>query len=209
MRVGSICTAIVLAMIAVPLASADDVFVVSPKVIEFYNGTYKSLKPPRAIAVADDGFHFGYSYCPEYRCTMNPTARNLAMQGCVKGGGRGCRIFAIDDDIKVNYRVMDLSDLRPPEPGVVPPEPTQPCVGKTQEQCQKIAADFDPRRRKVDADWDSQIARWRLLLCGPPGSQNTNSVPCKQKLAELNEQRSAELKALDDERATALSNPSD
>jgi len=54
--------ALILAVIAASPALADEaVLVVSPKVIEFYNGAYKSLKPPRAIAVAADGLHLGYS----------------------------------------------------------------------------------------------------------------------------------------------------
>ena len=193
----AICTAFVLATVAALPTIADEVvLMVSPKVIEFYNGAYKSLKPPRAIAVADDGFHFGYSYCPEHRCTMNPTARNLAMQGCVKGGGRGCRVFAIDDDITVNYRVMDLSDLRPPEqPDVVPPEPTQPCVGKTQEQCQKIAADFAEQRKQIEAKWAKTIDQQRYFYCGYGYGAAAPCMVVKKSEGE----RDAELSALDTE----------
>jgi hypothetical protein len=192
----AICTAFVLATVAALPTIADEVvLMVSPKVIEFYNGAYKSLKPPRAIAVADDGFHFGYSYCPEYRCTMNPTARNLAMQGCVKGGGRGCRIFAIGDDIKVNYRVMDHSDLRPPEADVVSPEPTQPCVGKTQEQCQKIAADFAEQRKQIEAKWAKTIDQQRRFYCGYGYGA---AAPC-MVVNKSEADRDAELSALDTE----------
>jgi hypothetical protein len=98
-----------------PLAD-EPVFLVSPQVIEFYDGTYRNLKPPRAIAVSADGLHLGYSYCPEYRCYLVPSARDLAMQACAKAGGKGCRVFAVNDDIKVNYRVML------PESPIVSPE---------------------------------------------------------------------------------------
>jgi TPR repeat protein len=90
-----------------PAAAGEDILAVSRELIEFFNGKYKRLHPPRAIAVSADGFRWGYSYCGEYRCKIVPSARDLAMQACAQAGGRGCRIFAIDDDIKVKYRVVD------------------------------------------------------------------------------------------------------
>jgi len=192
--------ALIVAAIAASPALADEaVLVVSPKVIEFYNGAYKGLKPPRAIAVAADGLHFGYSYCPERRCYISPSARDLAMQACVKAGGQGCRVFAVDDDIKVGYRVMELPDLlsalgRSSAPKETPPAPTQPCVGKTQAQCQEIAADFAERRKQVETKWAKLIDEKRRFYCTGYGA----SPPCtvvKQSEAE----RDAELSALDAE----------
>jgi len=126
----AICAAFVLATVTVLPAIADDVLLVSPKIMEFYNGTYQGLKPPRAMAVAADGLHMGYSYCPEHRCYMNPSARDLAMQACFKTGGQGCRIFAIDDDIEVEYRVMDLSELQLPARPIVSPEAAKDAILK-------------------------------------------------------------------------------
>jgi TPR repeat protein len=89
----------------------EDVLVVSSDVITFYNGAYKRLHLPKAIAVSADGLHLGYSYCSErYGCKIVPSARDLAMQACARAGGQRCRIFALDDEIKVKYRVMDLGD---------------------------------------------------------------------------------------------------
>jgi hypothetical protein len=196
---GAIGVALVLAAVTVLPAIADDVLVVSPKIMEFYNGTYQGLKPPRAMAVAADGRHMGYSYCPEHRCYMNPSARDLAMQACVKTGGQGCRIFAIGDDIEVNYRVMDLSALLSPSgstvvPKEVPPGATQPCVGKTAEQCQAITADFAERRKQIEDKWAKTIDAQRRYAC----ASGTAGRPCmvaKQSEAD----RDAELSALDTE----------
>jgi len=90
-----------------PVTTGEDVLVVSPDIITFFNGAYQRLHPPKAIAVSADGFHMGYSYCEEYRCKIVPSARDLAMQACAQTGGHGCRIFAVGDDIKVKYRIMD------------------------------------------------------------------------------------------------------
>ena len=106
-------TAILIAS-ALSLAHADDTILVLPDIIAFYNGTYKSLQPPRAMAVSADGRHMGYSYCPEHRCYIVPSASELAMRACVTAGGYGCRVFAVDDDIKVSYGVMGASDLSSP-----------------------------------------------------------------------------------------------
>ena len=211
MRAGAIGAAFALTILAASPAIADnDALLVSQEVMQFYNGAYQRLKSPRAIAVAEDGFHFGYSYCPEYRCYMNPTARSLALQACAKAGGRGCRVFAIDDEIQVSYQVMDTVVLPKTVTAVPSDGPSKrPCLGKTEKQCEEIAADFGLRRRQMETDWDSQIDRWRQLLCGPPGAQNNSASNCKQKIAELNGERSAALKALDDELVAALSNPAE
>jgi hypothetical protein len=196
----AICAAFVLATVTVLPAIADDVLLVSPKIMEFYNGTYQGLKPPRAMAVAADGRHMGYSYCPEHRCYMTPSARDLAMQACVKTGGQGCRIFAIDDDIEANYRVMDPSDLLSPSASIVmpkttPPAATQPCVGKTQEQCQKIAADFAERRKQIEDKWAKTIENQRRYACGNSMTGSTTCMIAKQSETD----RDAELSALDTE----------
>lgn len=195
----ALCAAFVLATVAVLPASADDVLLVSPKLMEFYNGAYQSLKQPRAIAVAADGVHVGYSYCPEHRCTMTPTARDLAMQACVKAGGQGCRIFAIGDDIEVDYRVMDLSDLLSSSGRAVaateaPPGATQRCVGKTPEQCQAIAAEYADRRKQIEAKWTTAIDRQRRYACAS-GTEGRPCMAVKQSEAD----RDAELSALDTE----------
>jgi hypothetical protein len=90
-----------------PAPGAEDVLAVSPEFIAFFKGAYQRLHPPKAIAVSADGLHMGYSYCEEYRCKIVPSARDLAMQACVQAGGQRCRIFAVGDDIKVKYRVLD------------------------------------------------------------------------------------------------------
>jgi hypothetical protein len=86
--------------------SGPDVMLVSPDVIAFYEGKYRSLRRPGAMAVSSDGRHVGYSLCPEINCLLNPPATELALRACMKAGGRGCRIFAVGEEIRVKYRVM-------------------------------------------------------------------------------------------------------
>jgi hypothetical protein len=187
--------AFALTIIAAAPATADDAVMVSPQVMQFYNGEYQRLKSPRAIAVAEDGFHFGYSYCPEYRCYMNPSARSLALQACTQTGGRGCRIFAIDDEIQVSYRVMEGGTL--PETATIAPEeeqPTLPCMGKTREQCRQIAADFAERRRQVETKWAKIIDQKQRFYCTGYGA----APPCNV-VKDAQAERDAELSSLDAE----------
>ena len=186
---------IAVAVATSPALADESEFLVSPSIVDFFNGAYRNLKPPRAIAVATDGLHWGYSYCPEHRCKINPSARDLATQACIQVGGRGCRIFAVDDDIEVSYRVMTPSEIRERWPLVsvnpTAPEAALPCVGKTQAQCQEIAADYAERRSQIESKWAKTIDEQRRTSCGM-----ASSAPCmilKQSEAE----RDAELAALD------------
>ena len=193
----AIGTVVMLAAAAAPPAIAGgDTLMISPEVNAFFNGAYENLNPPRAIAVSADGFHFGYSYCPDHRCYMIPSARNLAMQACAQAGGLRCRIFAVDDDLQVEYRVMDIATGTQPA-RVLPKEPTpqvtQPCANKTQAQCADITADFAARRKQIEEKWAKTIEDKRRYACGM-----ASSAPCMiVKQAEAD--RDAELSALDAE----------
>jgi len=194
----AIAAALAAAALAPSIATADDVFLVSPEVMEFFNGEYKNLKPPRAMAVSADGYHVGYSACPSHRCRMLPSARDLAMQACLSAGGQRCRLFAVDDDIQVEYRVMDVATLAEPAPALPKEQPSlaaQPCANKTQARCEMIAADFAARRKQIEEKWAETIEDQRRKACG---NSMTASTPCmivKRSEAE----RDAELSALDAE----------
>jgi len=194
----AIGTVVIFAVAAAPPAIAGgDTLMVSPEVNAFFNGAYRNLNPPRAIAVSADGFHFGYSYCPDHRCYMVPSARDLAMQACAQAGGLRCRIFAVDDDIQVEYRVMDIATLTAPAPALPKDQPslvTRPCANKTQAQCDRIAADFAARRKQIEENWAKKIEEQQRFYC----SSGTGGHPCmivKQSEAT----RDAELSALDAE----------
>jgi hypothetical protein len=82
------------ATFSVRMSAADEVLVISSQVLEYYEDTYLRNKRPGAMAVSADGLYVGYSYCPDYRCRLNPSARDLAMRSCTKAGGRQGRVQA-------------------------------------------------------------------------------------------------------------------
>lgn len=104
---------IIVAAFGAKPSAADDVLVISPQVFEYYKETYLRNKRPGAMAVSADGLRAGYSYCPDYRCKLNPSARNLALRSCANAGGRDCRIFAVGRDIVTEYRIDGSLGVNP------------------------------------------------------------------------------------------------
>jgi hypothetical protein len=187
---------------ASPGNADEDVLLVASEIIQFYNGAYKSLKPPRAIAVADDGFHFGYSYCPEYRCYINPTASRLAMQACAQSGGHGCRLFAVNDDIKLPYKEATFTLKQETNLPAKPPTPPLPdCGTKAQTECAAIIADFGKRRQLIEAKWIARLAEVDNQWCH---NINHRAVHCAQKRSEAESERAGELRALEQDMRAAL-----
>jgi hypothetical protein len=70
-----------------------------------------------------------------------------------------------------------------------PSETIQPCIGKTQEQCQQITADFAERRRQIEAKRAKTIDQQRRFYCTGYGA----SPPCnvvKKSQADRDEELS-------------------
>jgi hypothetical protein len=187
---------------AAPATGDDSVFVISSQTKSNLD-QYLRTRQPLAFAVSADGTRSGYVYCEDYGC-RNIDYRNQALGLCMEVGGKGCRILAVGQDIKLAYRVDPARNLAS-LPLPVPDETrTPPCLGKSEAECQAIVVDFEDRRRAVEAKWAAKIDQWRKQLCGPDGAQNNNSRPCKQKMAELAEKKATELAALDEELRKAM-----
>jgi hypothetical protein len=105
-------------------------------------------------------------------------------------------VFAVGRDIKVPYQVAawSISDL-PPEPAATPAPAALDCGSRSEAECAAILADFDERRRLVEAEWAAKIQRLRRIHCQYAHSGN-NQV-CKNQVAAAEAGRDAELQALD------------
>jgi len=81
-----------------------------------------------------------------------------------------------------------------PETATIAPEEEQPlpCVGKTQEQCRQIAADFAEKRRQVESKWAKIIDQKRRFYCTGYGA----APPCNV-VKDAEAERDAELSSLD------------
>jgi hypothetical protein len=85
---------------------------------------YAGLRNPSAFAVSRDGSEYGYSFCPERRCKFN-TGQKVALDSCEESGGEDCIIFAVKQDIRVPYEVIDLANAQGcPAPSAATPDIT-------------------------------------------------------------------------------------
>jgi len=102
-----------------PETRADEPLVVSPDVMADF-AQYKSRRTPMYFAVSTDGLFSWYSYCIDYNCQAAQSDRRTAVEECKKEGGTDCVIFAVGDDVQIEYRVGD--------PATMVPATTTPCM---------------------------------------------------------------------------------
>jgi hypothetical protein len=72
---------------------------------------YKSRTKPLYFAVSSDGLFSWYSYCIDYNCQAAQGYRREAIEDCEKEGGTDCVIFAVGDEVQVEYRVGDPATM--------------------------------------------------------------------------------------------------
>src|SRR5262245_13276398 len=94
-------------MVALQKTRADQPLVVSPAVMTDF-GQYKSRKKPLYFAVSSDGLFSWYSYCIDYNCQGY---RRSTLEACEKKAGTDCVIFAIADEVQIEYRVGDPATM--------------------------------------------------------------------------------------------------
>lgn len=91
---------------------ADEPLVVSPDVMADF-AQYKARKKPLYFAVSSDGLFSWYSYCMDYNCQAAQGYRREAIEDCEKEGGTDCVIFAVGDEVQVEFRVGDPATMVP------------------------------------------------------------------------------------------------
>ncbi len=98
---------------------ADEPLAVSPDVMADF-AQYKSRTKPLYFAVSSDGLFSWYSYCIDYNCQAAQGYRREAIENCEKEGGTDCVIFAVGDEVQIEFRVGD--------PATMVAAKTRPCT---------------------------------------------------------------------------------
>ena len=93
-----------------PETRADEPLVVSPDVMADF-AQYKSRRTPMYFAVSTDGLFSWYSYCIDYNCQAARGYRREAIENCEKEGGTDCIIFAVGDEVQIEFRVGDPATM--------------------------------------------------------------------------------------------------
>ena len=95
-------------VLAMPSARADETYFISGEVWDAYQAYLDKIghgRRPGAFAITTDGFGASYSWCEQQRCRTNMNLSTEVRQDCEKAYETDCVIFAIRDEIKVQYEI--------------------------------------------------------------------------------------------------------
>lgn len=71
-----------------------------------YLGNISHGQRPGAFVITKDGKGAYYTWCPDTRCRAGLTYSQDALNSCESDYGDDCVVFAIRDDIKVEYEIV-------------------------------------------------------------------------------------------------------
>lgn len=92
------------------VAQADEVYQITGEVWDHYQAYLDDIghgRRPGAYAITTDGAGAFYFYCEETRCMAGRSYSGEAKERCESEYGTDCVIFAIRDEIKVQYGIRD------------------------------------------------------------------------------------------------------
>jgi|RhiMetdeSRZDD1v2_1073273.scaffolds.fasta_scaffold430232_2 hypothetical protein len=75
---------------------------------------------PGAFAITKDGHGAFYSWCQDIRCVAGPTYSQDALNYCEREYGGECVVFAVRDDIKVEYEIVANAPGAATQPAFAP-----------------------------------------------------------------------------------------
>jgi hypothetical protein len=84
---------------------------------------------PGAFAISTDGHSAFYSWCQDIRCVAGPTYSQDALNACERHYETECVVFAVRDDIKVDYEIVAGTVEAAPPPPLAPAEVTTIGIG--------------------------------------------------------------------------------
>lgn len=97
-----------LALAALPGAVAAEKYVISADVWSVYQEYLRRIDnghKPGAYAITKDGYGAFYTWCEETRCMAGATYGQDAVNYCEREYDTECVVFAVRDDIRVEYEV--------------------------------------------------------------------------------------------------------
>ena len=75
---------------------------------------------PGAFAISKDGKSAFYSWCQDIRCVAGPTYSQDALNACERRYETECVVFAVRDDIKVEYEIVASTEEPSAPPQLAP-----------------------------------------------------------------------------------------
>jgi hypothetical protein len=91
-------------------ARADETYMIHGAVWDYYQGYLDKIghgMRPGVFAITPDGLGATYSWCSETRCRANMNLQTKVLQNCEKEYGIECVVFAVRDEIRVQYEIAN------------------------------------------------------------------------------------------------------
>jgi hypothetical protein len=99
-----------LAVLQLGAARADETYLIHGAVWDYYEKYLDQIghgMKPGVFVITPDGLGATYRYCPETRCRTNMNLQTKSLQDCEKEYGVECVVFAVRDEIRVQYEIAD------------------------------------------------------------------------------------------------------
>jgi len=107
-------------------ATADEKYIISAETWGYYQeylGNIKNGRRPGAYAISTDGYSSYYVWCREMQCMPGATYSQEAINGCERETNSDCVVFAVRDDIRVEYEIAGKAVSATAAPALSPPPP--------------------------------------------------------------------------------------
>jgi hypothetical protein len=187
--------ALAVSLAAMGRAEAAEKYRIDHEVWGWYQQYLRNIgngNKPGAFAITKDGHGAFYSWCQDIRCVAGTTYSQDAINYCEREYGGECVIFAVRDDIKVEYEIVassapsasDMSDREPPPVITINVSPS-------------VKSDIDAYLRNQGAGrtWALAIARdgsnVEVASCRTIGSYR-GGTPCDRAKGSLQQQTNRE-----------------
>jgi len=123
MRAVILAGALAVSLIAISGGALAEAYKIDPQVWGWYQQYLRNIgngNKPGAFAISKDGRSAFYSWCEDIRCVAGPTYSQDALNACERRYDTECVVFAVRDDIKVDYEILASTAEPSPPPQLAP-----------------------------------------------------------------------------------------
>jgi len=107
-RLAALALALAPALMPISEAAAEETYIIDGSIWDHFQGYLDKIghgRRPGAYAITTDGLGGSYVWCPDTRCRAGSTYSNEAKEDCEREYGTDCVVFAIRDEIRVQYEI--------------------------------------------------------------------------------------------------------
>ena len=124
--VGALALSLAAMCVAPGTASSDEKYQISAETwghFQEYLGKIKNGHRPGAYVITKDGYGSYYFWCGEIQCMPGATYSQEALNACEREYNTDCVVFAVRDDIRVEYEIVGKAPSTASAPALSPAPP--------------------------------------------------------------------------------------